>query len=550
MDVRLRLKTVPIFAALTPDNLERIAKLATKRYYPRGELLCREDEFGYTLYIIDSGEAILRQTDLLGLERPTSYLREGDVFGENALLLGEAYGSCVQATTPLEVWCIHKQDFDRLLEEYPALQKHLSLPPLIKERLRMRLMPGQDKSEPWLLLRRRHWLVLARNLLLPTLILFALIIGVAGLDGLNAIMRRQPLLTLSATTIMGVIFLWFFVDWYNDFYLVTSQRILHREQAILRFETSDEAPLTKIQNINIKRSLLGKLFDFGTMEIQTAGAKGASIVLDYLPDPEGMKQVIFKQVAYLKSAQRRAEYEEIRQELERKTHKDTAEEPQPIPPLPPEEPLEKRRSLLNIRPKRPFFRLRYEQGDRITWRKHWIFLLKRIYIALPTFVILTISIVIISLSNALGQYRLPVLLAALVLWTTSVFWLYWEWEDWRNDEYIVTKTSIIDIVKKPLFFDEIRKEASLDMVQNVSLKKPGPVAALLNYGDVIIQTAGPGGTFTFAGVPHPAEMQRTIFRRIEAYSEERKRQEREQRKAELSAWFEIYHEMERREKRT
>ncbi|MEM4724784.1 MAG: PH domain-containing protein, partial [Candidatus Hadarchaeum sp.] len=419
--------------------------------------------------------------------------------------------------------------------------------PLIKERLRTRLMPGQDESEPWLLLRRRHWLILARNLLLPTLILFALVIGVAGLDGLTVIMR-QPLLTLAAITSMGAIFLWFFVDWQNDFYLVTTQRILHREQVILRFETRDEALLTKIQNINIKRGFLGKLFDFGIMEIQTAGAKGASIVLDYLPDPEGMKQVIFKQVAYLKSAQRREEYEEIRQELQRKTRKDTAEEPQPIPTLPPEESPQKRRGLLRIGPKRPLLGLRYEQADRITWRKHWIFLLKRIYIALPAFVIITASIVIISLSNALGQYRLPVLLAALVLWITSVFWLWWEWEDWRNDEYIVTKTSIIDIVKKPLFFDEVRKEASLDMIQNISLKKPGPVAALLNYGDVVIQTAGPGGTFTFAGIPSPVEVQRTIFRRIEAYNEERKRQERDQRKAELSTWFEIYHEMQREKK--
>ncbi len=547
MDARLRLKTVPIFATLSPDNLERVAKLATKRYYPRGELLCRQGEFGYTLYIIDSGEAIPRQTDLQGLERPTGYLREGDVFGEDALFLGEAYGSCVQATTPLEVWCIHKQDFERLLEEHPTLQKQLSLPPLIKERLRVRLMPGQDKDEPWLLLRRRHWLVLARNLLLPTLILFALVIGVAGLDGLNAIMR-QPLLTLSTTTILGAIFLWFFVDWHNDFYLVTTQRILHRELAILRFETRDEAPLTKIQNINIRRGLLGRLFDFGIMEIQTAGAKGASIILDYLPDPEGIKQVIFKQIAYLKSAQSHKEYEEIRQELHRKTRKNAVEEPPPISPMPTKESLEKRRGLLRIGPRRPLFRLRYEQADRITWRKHWIFLLKRIYIALPTFVIITASIVIISLSNALGQYRLPVLLAALVLWTTSVFWLWWEWEDWRNDEYIVTQTSIIDIVKKPLFFDEIGKEASLDMIQNILLKKPGPLAALLNYGDVIIQTAGPSGTFIFAGVHHPAEVQRTIFRRIEAYNEERRRQEREQRKAELSTWFEIYHELQREKK--
>ncbi|MGB9880685.1 MAG: cyclic nucleotide-binding domain-containing protein [Anaerolineae bacterium] len=544
MDAQLRLKTVPLFSALPSDNLDLVAKLATKRYYPRGEFLCRQGEFGDTLYIIDSGEAILRQADLQGLERPMRYLREGESIGVDALLLGDAYDFSVQATAPLEAWCIRKQDFEHLLEEYPHLQKQLSLPPLIKERLRTRLMPGQDADEPWLLLRRRHWLVLVRKLLLPLLILLVLAIEAAHSNGLTL----PSFLTLSATGIAVGTLLWFYIDWRNDFYLVTTQRILHREQVIFRFETRDEAPLAKIQNINTRYGFLGKLFNFGTMEIQTAGAKGATITLDYLPDPEGMKRVIFQQVSHLKSRQKREEYEEIRQELERKTRKDTAEEPQPIPSLPSEESPRKRRGLLRIGPTRPLFGLRYEQADRITWRKHWIFLLKRVYIALPAFVAITASIVIISLSNALGQYRLSVLLAALVFWIASVFWLWWEWEDWRNDEYIVTQTSIIDIVKKPLFFDEVRKEASLDMIQNISLKKPGPVAALLDYGDVVIQTAGPGGTFTFAGVHHPAEVQRTIFRRIEAYEEGRKRREREQRKAELSTWFEIYHEMEQHKK--
>ncbi|MBC7232184.1 MAG: cyclic nucleotide-binding domain-containing protein [Chloroflexi bacterium] len=544
MDTSLRLKSVPVFAALSSANLGLVAKLATKRYYPRGEFLCRQGEFGDTLYIIDSGEAILRQTDLQGLERPIGYLREGEAFGIDALLLGDAYDCSVQATTPLEALCIQRQDFERLLEEHPGIQKQLTLPRLVRERLRARSLPAQDKDEPWLLFRRRHWLVLARNLLLPFLILIALVIGVTSLNGLT----RLPFFTLSVTVIMAFVLLWFYIDWRNDFYVVTTQRILHREQVILRFETRDEAPLAKIQNINIKRGLVGKLFNFGTMAIQTAGAKGATITLDYLPDPEGMKQVIFKQASHLKSRQKHEEQEEIRQELERKTRKDKTEEKWPIPPLPPEETPQKRGAWKRFWFSRPLLGLRYEQADRITWRKHWIFLVKRIYLALPAFVLITISIVIISSSSALGQRRLPVLLAALVLWIASVFWLWWKWEDWRNDEYIVTKNSIIDIVKKPLFFAEERKEASLDMIQNVSLKKPGPLAALLNFGDVVIQTAGPGGTFTFAGVHRPSEVQRTIFRRIEAYEEERKRQEREQRKSELSTWFQIYHEMEQQKK--
>jgi uncharacterized membrane protein YdbT with pleckstrin-like domain len=161
---------------------------------------------------------------------------------------------------------------------------------------------------------------------------------------------------------------------------------------------------------------------------------------------------------------------------------------------------------------------------------------------LPVFLLLSTAIVMILIDANL-LYRFGVLLGCLVLWLAAIFWLWWEMTDWRNDEYIVTDDSILDIEKKPLSFNEQRKKASLQMIQSVSVKKPGVWAALLNFGDVLIQTAGPEGTFDCASVHDPISVQREVFRRIEAYQEARQRRERARKRAELATWFEVHEEL-------
>jgi uncharacterized membrane protein YdbT with pleckstrin-like domain len=541
MDTLARLKSIPLFAALAPEDLARVAQIATTRFYPKGSFLCQQEEFGETLYIIDSGEAILRQTDLRGLERPTGVLKAGQSFGEDALLLGNAYGACVQAITPVEVVCIHNSEFDLLRQERPQIEKHMRIPSLIKEQLRTRALPGQDPDEPWLLRRSRHWFAFVARSFVAFLAAAALIIVALGSYLLGVNMDALLLVFALATIMLGGWIAWLVVDWMNDYYLVTSERILHRELSLFQLERREEAPLTKIQNINTRQKLLGKMLGFGDLRLDTAGA-GQPIMLTYLRDPEGMKEVILKQAGYLQSKVKKQERDEIRQELQRSRTGETVGEV-PTLPLPPQEPPKRTGLWAWLSPARPLLNLRYEQGNQITWRKHWIFLLRRVYLAVPFFLLVSTVLIALFVFAGPSDYRLPLSLGCLCLWLAAVCWIWWEWTDWRNDEYIVTDSVIIDITRKPLFFDEVRKEAPLDMIQSIVVEKPGILAALLNVGNVRIQTAGPQGTLDFAGVHRPNEVQQDVFRRLEAYRAARQRREREQRKAELSTWFQVYDEL-------
>jgi len=201
--------------------------------------------------------------------------------------------------------------------------------------------------------------------------------------------------------------------------------------------------------------------------------------------------------------------------------------------------------LGRIAPARPLLRVKYEQGNRIVWRKHWVFLLGRAYLAIPALLLVTAALIAILASAGPAEFRLPLLVVCLILWVVALFWVWWEWTDWRNDEYILTDAAVIDVTKKPLFFDEVRLEAPLDMIQNISLKKPGFWSNVLDYGEVVIQTAGTQGSLKFAGVHHPAEVQREIFRRLDTYREAKQRREREQKRGELSTWFQVYDEVTR-----
>ncbi|MBM4428931.1 MAG: cyclic nucleotide-binding domain-containing protein [Chloroflexi bacterium] len=542
METLMRLRSVSLFASLTPDNLARVAEITSRRLYRQGELLCRaEDESSQTLYVIDSGAAILRQTDLQGEQRYVGHLREGAIIGDDALLFGDAYGFCAQATSTLEALCIRKEDFDRLLEERPEIRQQMALRPLVQERFRARRFSWQERDEPSLLLRRRHWFFLVRQLALPvvTLVLLALVVWLLSLIQINMSLLATVVFVGVAPLLMA---LWLFADWQNDFYLVTAKRVIHREKVILLYETLDEAPLEKIQNTNVIYGFLGKLLGFGTLKIETASMRG-TMVLTYVPDPVSMREIISRRAQFLGSRIRHIEREAIRQELLRQTGRAGPEQELLLPDTPSvQEPAKPSGHLLRrLLPSRPIFALRYVQGNQIIWRKHWVFLIKHIYLALPAFFAITLFLAILLYVWPTAQVW-PLLLVALVLWTAAFFWLWWEVEDWRNDIYILTDRVVLDIVKKPLFFSEDRKQASLAMVQNVSLRIPNPLAALLNYGDVVIQTAGPSGALNFFGVSRPADVQREVFRRIEAFNETRRRREMEQRKAELSTWFGVYYE--------
>lgn len=102
-------------------------------------------------------------------------------------------------------------------------------------------------------------------------------------------------------------------------------------------------------------------------------------------------------------------------------------------------------------------------------------------------------------------------------------WWWWNYENWGNDQYIVTEDRLIDIEKLPLGLRTKRTDTTFDRIQNVNFEIPDPIATLLNYGTVVIYTAGAEGRLDFVYVPRPSEVQAEIFFRLAAYQERQRR---------------------------
>jgi hypothetical protein len=186
-------------------------------------------------------------------------------------------------------------------------------------------------------------------------------------------------------------------------------------------------------------------------------------------------------------------------------------------------------------------RTRVVTKEGITWRKHWLFLITTTLIPfLLASVCGTMALIgWFSPPDWLGPvapYFPAIAISGLVV---TFGWFFWRINDWANDLYVVTHDRIIDINRHPLFLYESRREASLGVIQNVAFKQNSLFAKVFNYGDVIVQTAGPG-TFTFLHVPNPREVQREVFHRMESFRRALHDRDTAQLYGQLGEWFGAY----------
>jgi phosphoenolpyruvate synthase/pyruvate phosphate dikinase len=90
------LTSVPLFAGLSDDEVDRIATLCKARRFAPGDVVIREGSGGASFYVIDSGEA---SVSIRGDEVAT--LGPGDHFGEIALIDEGARTATITATNDL-----------------------------------------------------------------------------------------------------------------------------------------------------------------------------------------------------------------------------------------------------------------------------------------------------------------------------------------------------------------------------------------------------------------------------------------------------------------
>jgi hypothetical protein len=272
-----RLHLVPIFNKLKEDDLALIERLVKRVRYYKDAPVCQQGEIGIALYIIDSGAVRLVHVDSRGKERTIDTKREGDFFGETALLFGEPFQTSFVAEEDSDILVIRRDEFHELMLQYPDLRQRLAegLPPAFQAKFRQVRFNWLMDGEVVILHARKHWWAFVRELpavigVMGLALIIAIVVMALAPDNLiKAIVWALALLVISIALLFQVI------DWRNDDYIVTNRRVIHIERVLLVRVERREATIDKVQNVEIKQpTLLQKIVGVSDVLISTAAVHG------------------------------------------------------------------------------------------------------------------------------------------------------------------------------------------------------------------------------------------------------------------------------------
>lgn len=138
-----RLGNVPIFAPLSEEELDKLAKASTTRVFAPGEPIVRRGQEGNSMFVITRG-GVKVQIPEENYQRTINHLKRNDFFGEMSLLTGQPRTATVIAEEETEVLRIEKAALKPLFENNPQLMS--SICEIIEER-RTLLAPEEEEKE-------------------------------------------------------------------------------------------------------------------------------------------------------------------------------------------------------------------------------------------------------------------------------------------------------------------------------------------------------------------------------------------------------------------
>jgi len=186
-----------------------------------------------------------------------------------------------------------------------------------------------------------------------------------------------------------------------------------------------------------------------------------------------------------------------------------------------------------------FLKVRFEDSNVVTYRKHWFVLVR------DTFKQFVMVVILLSApflwANFFGQW-LPV--SGWSVWTVLLLsvlgWWFYDYVDWVNDVYKITPDQVIDIYKKPLG-KEKRKSAQLENIMSTSSERRGILGLLLNYGTVNIRIGVE--VFDFTDVFDPPQVEQDVIRRMLLRRNKKAETERVAEAERMGNWLAGYHQI-------
>jgi len=525
------LHEVPLFSGLNVEELERLGEEFVMVELPKDEILFQAQEATDGLFVIDSG-----QVALLGADgKQTEILKHADVIGTEALNYLPAREKTAMALTDAQVFFLPNKQIQALYASVPAFKETVSVL-FNSARLAAYIpMAWLEPGEKIYMMARKHPVFLLFRSIPPIFVFAALWFLMMFLSSQSAFWSLAGLVAGFLFCLLWLV--WNINNWANDFYLITSRRMVWVEHVTGFYDSRQEAPLSTLISVGIKTSQLGYFLGYSDVIVRT-------YIGDIRFERVGHASTIGKLIETNWARGKRVDLEldarEIRKALRQKfgkeaediTAKDLQVELGTVEPTPKE--VNFFQWLFA-----DFVRVRHEVGGTITYRKHWLILLQKLILPLFALVLSIIFVVAIITHNLIQVDYTMGLVAGYFLIFVAAGMLVYQYIDWRNDLFQLTPNQVIDLDRKP-FGRESRRSAPLENILSIEYERRGFIPMLFNYGTVYITI---GNTqLTFNNVYQPSVVQQDIFTRMGEHAKERDDRNTMLERERVAQWFKIFQE--------
>lgn len=525
------LKKMHLFRGLNDAQLTSIASNMEEDVVAEDQkIILEQGTITDFFYIIFNGNVNIVRTIKKKDYKVTSLFR-GDYFGENSLVRNVPHNATVRASQGTILLKLPRSQFVQIMRDIPDFRQNIAVMMKSRDLAQKLKFKWLNENEVIYFLSRRHDFMLYQAMIGPGMgmvIILALVFsGIAlhstALYGISAV----------AAALIFLWGLWLYIDWSNDYYVVTNLRVINIEKVVAMYDSREESPINTIVSVNGESDQLGRIFRYGTVIVRTITGE---MRMHFTPRPKHAVVIIEEYVLRTKDIRRQND-ENIMKEAIRKKLGLTP--PAPNQPAPPPQKTTPKASLSGSIGEyiREIFYARKEEGDTVTYHKHWVVLFK--YIAAQTLALIgLISVYPLwyyfsgkFVSLAFGSIIGVLIIADLVWWVYGFL-------DWKNDLYQITPDQILDIYRVP-FGDEERKSAPLENILSTNYQRNGFWGLLFNYGTVKIQVGNIN--FDFLNVANPPAVQQDIIKRVNVRQQKKREADTAAERDRMAEWLAMYH---------
>jgi len=514
-----------LFKYLRDDELGQILPLFTPISLDEGEVLYRSGFPGRNFFIIISG-----QVTLVDENRNQRVLSSPAHFGEKNLFKDQLRTETALASKDTLILAVNKRGILAILSAYPSIKSRITALSTSDQIISRFEFPWIVEDEKIRYVDRKHINVLLYQFLFPLCFFIGTGIG-AYFFNLKLAVFLPIILVLS-----GIWSLWLWLDWRNDFYLVTNIRAAWVEKVIWLHDQRREVPLQSILSVNISTNQLQRIFGYGDVIIRTytgnipmrntahpevlidliAEAREAAMARAHETDKENINQAIRSRLGLdgePSPLDQDSEYTDLDME-------GGAQLTETITPL---------QEFLNL------FRARYELNGVINYRKHIFILFKNSWF-LWIFFILSLVAFFARMVKLIPYPSLNVLGILLLI---SLSGLAYAFADWANDRFQITEKQVIDLDRKP-FGRETKRSALLENILSLDYRRENIIQRLFDYGTVAINVGDV--QLDFEHVAQPITVQNEIFERYNTVVKEKEFADSQRRRDDMVEFLAAYHE--------